>query len=117
MADNAKKVRDIIEKELGVEREKLTDDASPVNVVATRGEPGIRHRFDRRGDGVLRIRVRALRFLSLHRLERIEPLHLTGKPHREDFRIELGNSSCARHTFLQGAPSRRHIVSDGRYGT
>ena len=28
MADNAKKVRDIIEKELGVEREKLTDDAS-----------------------------------------------------------------------------------------
>ncbi len=28
MADNAQKVRDIIEKELGVEREKLTDDAS-----------------------------------------------------------------------------------------
>ena len=28
MADNATKVRDIIEKELGVEREKLTDDAS-----------------------------------------------------------------------------------------
>ncbi|HEU5174171.1 MAG TPA: acyl carrier protein [Gemmatimonadaceae bacterium] len=28
MADNAQKVRDIIEKELGVEREKLTDGAS-----------------------------------------------------------------------------------------
>ncbi len=28
MADNAAKVKDIIEKELGVEREKLTDDAS-----------------------------------------------------------------------------------------
>ena len=28
MADNGDKVRDIIEKELGVEREKLTDDAS-----------------------------------------------------------------------------------------
>ena len=28
MADNAQKVRDIIEKELGVEREKLTDEAS-----------------------------------------------------------------------------------------
>jgi acyl carrier protein len=28
MAGNADKVRDIIEKELGVEREKLTDDAS-----------------------------------------------------------------------------------------
>src|ERR671929_484507 len=28
MADNGQKVRDIIEKELGVEREKLTDDAS-----------------------------------------------------------------------------------------
>ena len=28
MADNAQRVRDIIEKELGVEREKLTDDAS-----------------------------------------------------------------------------------------
>ena len=28
MADNADKVRDIIEKELGVEREKLSDDAS-----------------------------------------------------------------------------------------
>jgi acyl carrier protein len=28
MADNADKVRDIIEKELGVEREKLTDEAS-----------------------------------------------------------------------------------------
>ena len=28
MADNATKVRDIIEKELGVEREKLTDEAS-----------------------------------------------------------------------------------------
>ena len=28
MADNAQKVRDIIEKELGVEREKLTNDAS-----------------------------------------------------------------------------------------
>ena len=28
MADNAQKVRDIIEKELGVKREKLTDEAS-----------------------------------------------------------------------------------------
>ncbi|MFI5249149.1 MAG: acyl carrier protein [Gemmatimonadales bacterium] len=28
MSDNAEKVKDIIEKELGVEREKLTDDAS-----------------------------------------------------------------------------------------
>ena len=28
MPDNAQKVRDIIEKELGVEREKLTDQAS-----------------------------------------------------------------------------------------
>ena len=28
MADNAQKVRDIIEKELGVVREKLTDEAS-----------------------------------------------------------------------------------------
>src|ERR1043166_715122 len=28
MADNGQKVRDIIEKELGVEREKLTDEAS-----------------------------------------------------------------------------------------
>jgi len=28
MADNAAKVKDIIEKELGVEREKLTDGAS-----------------------------------------------------------------------------------------
>ena len=28
MDDNAQKVRDIIEKELGVEREKLTDEAS-----------------------------------------------------------------------------------------
>ncbi len=28
MADNSQKVRDIIEKELGVEREKLTDSAS-----------------------------------------------------------------------------------------
>ena len=28
MADNAQKVKDIIEKELGVEREKLTDEAS-----------------------------------------------------------------------------------------
>ena len=28
MADNATKVKDIIEKELGVEREKLTDSAS-----------------------------------------------------------------------------------------
>jgi acyl carrier protein len=28
MPENAEKVRDIIEKELGVEREKLTDDAS-----------------------------------------------------------------------------------------
>ena len=28
MADNAQKVRDIIEKELGVEREKLTDNAN-----------------------------------------------------------------------------------------
>ncbi len=28
MSDNAQKVRDIIEKELGVEREKLTADAS-----------------------------------------------------------------------------------------
>jgi acyl carrier protein len=28
MPDNAQKVRDIIEKELGVEREKLTDEAS-----------------------------------------------------------------------------------------
>jgi acyl carrier protein len=28
MADNADKVKDIIEKELGVEREKLTSDAS-----------------------------------------------------------------------------------------
>jgi acyl carrier protein len=28
MADNAKKVRDIIEKELGVERDKMTDQAS-----------------------------------------------------------------------------------------
>ena len=28
MADNSAKVKDIIEKELGVEREKLTDDAS-----------------------------------------------------------------------------------------
>ena len=28
MADNAEKVKDIIEKELGVEREKLTDEAS-----------------------------------------------------------------------------------------
>ena len=28
MADNAKKVRDIIEKELGVERDKMTDEAS-----------------------------------------------------------------------------------------
>jgi acyl carrier protein len=28
MADNPQKVRDIIEKELGVEREKLTDQAS-----------------------------------------------------------------------------------------
>ena len=28
MADNANRVRDIIEKELGVEREKLTDSAS-----------------------------------------------------------------------------------------
>jgi acyl carrier protein len=28
MAENAQKVRDIIEKELGVEREKLTDEAS-----------------------------------------------------------------------------------------
>ena len=27
MAENAQKVRDIIEKELGVEREKLTDEA------------------------------------------------------------------------------------------
>ena len=30
MADNAQKVRDIIEKELGVEREKLTDEASVI---------------------------------------------------------------------------------------
>ena len=28
MADHANKIKDIIEKELGVEREKLTDDAS-----------------------------------------------------------------------------------------
>ena len=28
MADNAQKVRDIIEKELGVERDKMTDEAS-----------------------------------------------------------------------------------------
>jgi acyl carrier protein len=28
MPDNAEKVKDIIEKELGVEREKLTDDAN-----------------------------------------------------------------------------------------
>ena len=28
MADHSEKVRDIIEKELGVEREKLTDEAS-----------------------------------------------------------------------------------------
>jgi acyl carrier protein len=28
MSDNAEKVKDIIEKELGVEREKLTDDAN-----------------------------------------------------------------------------------------
>jgi len=28
MADNAEKVKDIIEKELGVEREKLTDNAN-----------------------------------------------------------------------------------------
>ena len=28
MADNSNKVKDIIEKELGVEREKLTDEAS-----------------------------------------------------------------------------------------
>ena len=28
MADNGKKVRDIIEKELGVERDKMTDEAS-----------------------------------------------------------------------------------------
>ena len=28
MADNSAKVKDIIEKELGVEREKLTDEAS-----------------------------------------------------------------------------------------
>jgi acyl carrier protein len=28
MADNSEKVKDIIEKELGVEREKLTSDAS-----------------------------------------------------------------------------------------
>jgi len=28
MSDNAEKVKDIIEKELGVEREKLTDNAS-----------------------------------------------------------------------------------------
>ena len=28
MAENADRVKDIIEKELGVEREKLTDDAS-----------------------------------------------------------------------------------------
>ncbi|HVE78504.1 MAG TPA: acyl carrier protein [Gemmatimonadaceae bacterium] len=28
MVENAQKVRDIIEKELGVEREKLTDEAS-----------------------------------------------------------------------------------------
>ena len=28
MAENAQEVRDIIEKELGVEREKLTDEAS-----------------------------------------------------------------------------------------
>ncbi len=28
MSDHAEKVKDIIEKELGVEREKLTDDAS-----------------------------------------------------------------------------------------
>jgi acyl carrier protein len=28
MSDNAEKVKDIIEKELGVERDKLTDDAN-----------------------------------------------------------------------------------------
>ena len=80
---------------------------SPASVIACDGG----------GDGVLRVQVGALRFLAVHVLERIEPLHLAGEADGEVRRVELGDVRRARPTVPHGAPSRRHIVADWRNGT
>jgi len=93
------------------------DDAGAVDVVVARREPGIGHRLDRRGDGVLCVQIRPLRFLPLHGLERIEALHLTGEADGKCGGVELRDAGGTRHPLLHGAPSRRHVVSERRDGT
>src|SRR5450759_5411673 len=93
------------------------DHSQAIDIVAPASQAGVRHRLHGRGDGVLRVRIRPLRFLPLHDLERIEALNLAGEAHRKRRGIELRDSGRPRHAILQGAPSRRHVVAEGRYGT
>jgi hypothetical protein len=52
-----------------------------VDVVGAGREPGVGHRLDRGGDRILRVQIRPLGLLPLHRLQRIERLHLTREAH------------------------------------
>jgi hypothetical protein len=93
------------------------DDAGSIDVVGAGGEPGVGHRLDRGGDRVLGVQIRPLGLLPLHRLQRIERLHLAGEAHGKGRGIELRDSRGSRDTRLQGTPSRRHVVADWRDGT
>src|SRR5205814_1297182 len=75
------------------------------------------HGFHGSRDCVLRVEIGALGFLALHCLERIERFHFARKAHRKGGRVELCNVRRPRHSSLQGAPSRRHVVSEWRYRT
>src|SRR4029077_7244571 len=62
-------------------------------------EAGVGHRLPGRRDGVLCILIRALRFLSIHEVERIEPLHLGGESNGKFRCVKFGDRRGSRLPF------------------
>ncbi len=128
---------DVSDEHRDEERGDLSDSALPVDVVlllealqsadaatdddadAIRVHPvpldkvRVGHGLARRGNRVLRVLVRSLRFLPIHVVERIEAFHFSGEPNGKLRCVELGDWRGSRLPFYQGPPGRRHIVTDG----
>ena len=68
------------------------------------GQPRIVHRELRRGDGVLDEDVHLLDVLLVHERQRIEALHLGGKPRAECRGVELGDRPRPALTGQQAVP-------------